>query len=150
MVAGWLERWGRAWRRWAAAARGGTPNQVLGRWGELEAAAFLRRKGWKILARNVRYGGRLELDLVARQRRPDTLVFVEVKTSEDERFGRPWSRVDAVKRRTMAKAAWRYVGRMRKGATHRRFDVVEVVGRMDGREAPTIRHIENAFQPEGW
>ena len=133
-----------------AAAGGGTPNQVLGRWGELEAAAFLRRKGWKILARNVRYGGRLELDLVARQRNPDTLVFVEVKTSESERFGRPWSRVDAVKRKTMAKAAWRYLKRVRRGASLRRFDVVEVVGRMDAREPPTIRHIENAFQPEGW
>ncbi|MBQ9344319.1 MAG: YraN family protein [Kiritimatiellae bacterium] len=150
MVAGWLERWGRAWRRAVAAAGGGTPNQVLGRWGELEAAAFLRRKGWKILARNVRYGGRLELDLVARQPKPDTLVFVEVKTSENERFGRPLSRVDAVKRKTMAKAAWRYLKRVRRGAGLRRFDVVEVVGRMDGREAPTIRHIENAFQPDGW
>lgn len=123
---------------------------MLGRWGEMEAAAYLRRKGWKILARNVRYGGRLELDLVARQRKPDTLVFVEVKTSEDERFGRPWSRVDAVKRKTMAKAAWRYLKRVRRGAGLRRFDVVEVVGRMDGREPPTIRHIENAFQPDGW
>lgn len=110
----------------------------------------MRRKGWKILARNVRYGGRLELDLVARQPKPDTLVFVEVKTSGNERFGRPWSRVVAVKRKTMAKAAWRYLKRVRRGASLRRFDVVEVVGQMDARKPPTIRHIENAFQPDGW
>lgn len=55
----------------------GAPRRELGRLGEQLAAAYLKRRGVRVLARNVRtrHG---EIDLIAWDGR--TLAFVEVKT----------------------------------------------------------------------
>jgi len=120
-----------------------------GAWGEAQAARWLRRElGWKILAQNVRYGPRLELDIVARQKEPSVLVFVEVKTSRSERHGRPYDRVDDAKRRAQSRAALRYLRELKVPVPHIRFDVVEVVGFSENAEAPVIRRIENAYPME--
>lgn len=119
--------------------------QYTGWWGERVAERFLRRKGWKALGRNVRFGGRMELDLVMRQPRPPVLVFVEVKTRRSEAWGRPADAVDAEKRRAAGRAGAKY--RRALGARaprHWRYDVVEVVGE-PGAKAPLVRHIEGAW-----
>ncbi len=115
-----------------------------GVWGEQLAANFLKKRGYQILGKNVRFGSRCELDLVARSPAPEALVFVEVKTRSTEDFGRPMSAVDRGKRRALGRAALRYLHRIKAKPSHIRFDVVEVIGSPDG-EAPVIRHIENAF-----
>ena len=115
-----------------------------GAWGEGIAADFLEAKGYRILGRNVRFGSRCELDLVARSPAPEALVFVEVKTRRNEEFGRPASAVDRGKRRALGRAALRYLHRVKAKPAHIRFDVVEVVGAPDG-VAPVVRHIEHAF-----
>ena len=117
-----------------------------GEWGEQLAASFLKKSGYRILGRNVRFGSRCELDIVARSTASETLVFVEVKTRRSEEFGRPISFVDRGKRRAMGRAAMRYLHRIKAKPAHIRFDVVEVVGSPGG-EHPLIRHIENAFSP---
>lgn len=117
------------------------PEDDTGLWGEKRAAAFLERKRFKILGRRVRVGRRDELDIVARD--GEVLVFVEVKTRQDEDFGRPASAVDRSKRHAMSRAAVRYMKKLSKPPAYFRFDVVEVVG-VPGDEE-TIRHIENAF-----
>lgn len=113
-----------------------------GRWGEDQAARFLRAKGWRVLARGLRIGRRDELDLVARA--GPVLVFVEVKTRRTEDFGRPLAAVGAAKRRNLARAARAYLRRVREKPEYFRFDVVEVIGSPEG-AAPVIRHIANAF-----
>ena len=115
-----------------------------GAWGERIAADFLEAKGYRILGRNVRFGSRCELDLVARSPAPEALVFVEVKTRRAEDFGRPFSAVDRGKRRAIGRAAMRYLHRVKAKPVRIRFDVVEVVG-SPGDEHPVVRHIENAF-----
>ena len=52
-------------------------NQKIGKWGEDAVAAYLKERGYEILARNARtpYG---EIDIVAKQE--DVYIFVEVKT----------------------------------------------------------------------
>ena len=115
-----------------------------GAWGEQLAASFLKKNGYQILGKNVRFGSRCELDLVVRSPAPDTLVFVEVKTRRTENLGRPLSAVDRGKRRAMGRAAMRYLHRIKAKPARIRFDVVEVVGSPDA-ENPVIRHIENAF-----
>ena len=113
-------------------------------WGEQVAAVSLAAKGYRILGRNIRFGSRCELDLVARAPDSETLVFIEVKTRRAENFGRPMTAVDRNKRRALGRAALRYLHRVKARPARIRFDVVEVVGVPDA-ESPVIRHIENAF-----
>lgn len=117
-----------------------------GEWGEAQAERHLRRKGYDVLGRRVRFSRRSELDLVARDGR--TLVFVEVKTRASEDFGRPIEAVDREKRRSVSRAAIRYLKQLKQKPEFVRFDVVEVIGQ-EGGEAPAVRHIENAFALEG-
>ena len=121
-----------------------TEAQRAGAWGEQLAADFLKNHGYRILGKNVRFGSRCELDIVARSPAPEALVFVEVKTRRSEEFGRPLSAVDRGKRRAMGRAALRYLHRIKARPARIRFDVVEVVGSPGGGE-PVVRHIENAF-----
>jgi putative endonuclease len=115
-----------------------------GVWGEKLAAGFLKKKGYQILGRNVRFGSRCELDIVARSPSPETLVFVEVKTRKSEQFGRPAAAVDRGKRRAMRRATLHYLRRIKARPEHLRFDIVEIIG-SPGDEHPIVRHIENAF-----
>ncbi len=117
-----------------------------GEWGERCAERELARKGFKILGRRIRFGGQAELDLVVRD--GATLVFVEVKTRATEDFGRPIDAVNRGKRKSLSRAAIRYVQRLRQKPEFIRFDVVEVIGH-EGGEDPIIRHIKNVFSLEG-
>jgi putative endonuclease len=116
-----------------------------GLWGERIAERELRRKGYRILGRRIRFGPREELDLVANDGKD--LVFIEVKTRASEDFGRPVDAVSPDKQRLLVRAAWGYLRRMgKRRPDYIRFDVVEVIGREeDG--APKVHHIENAFSP---
>lgn len=136
MLWAWLARY---WRQSTAPA-----THRSGAWGEELAARHLRAKGYRTLGRNVRFGPRRELDLVARDPRTDTLVFVEVKTRQSEDFGRPMAAVNRGKRRAFGRAVVRYLRQLRQRPAHVRFDVVEVVGQ-PGDATPVIRHIANAF-----
>jgi putative endonuclease len=61
-------------------------SKELGSAGERMAAEFLRRKGYRILERNYRtpYG---EIDLIARDKQE--IIFIEVRTRRQEKFGTP-------------------------------------------------------------
>ncbi len=113
-----------------------------GLWGEKQAEALLRTKGYRILGRRLRIGRRDELDLVARD--GDILVFVEVKTRRSEDFGRPVSAVDRKKKHALSRAAVRYLKRLHPPAKYFRFDVVEVIGSADSPQNE-MNHIINAF-----
>lgn len=114
-----------------------------GAWGEALAVGLLRRKGYQIVARNIRpcpWDRRLELDIVAYDRQAGAIVFVEVKQHARHVAGE--ARCRSVNRRKLhnvrrACAAWRLRNGWR-GAF--RFDIVEVYG-VPG-EAPEIDHIE--------
>lgn len=121
-----------------------TSGKITGDWGEQIAARHLETKGYRILGRNVRFGSRCELDIVARSPAPDVLVFVEVKTRRSDAFGRPSDSVGRAKQRALARAAEQYLRRLRRRPAHIRFDVVEVLGSPDA-ASPLVRHIENAF-----
>jgi putative endonuclease len=124
-----------------------TLRQLTGLWGERKAESYLAAKGYKIIDRRVRVGLRDEIDLIARLE--NILVFVEVKTRAGEDFGRPFSAVNRSKRYHAARAAVRYLKRLKSLPASFRFDVVEIVGRINS-PAPVIRHIENAFPLPGY
>lgn len=115
-------------------------NQALGREGEKIAEAHLRKKGHKVLERN--YRCRLgEIDLVTRDGR--MVVFVEVKTRSDQRFGVPLESVHHKKQRKMAQVALFYLSQHRLHYQDARFDVVGV-SFAEGRAS--VEHVENAFE----
>lgn len=100
------------------------------------AAEYLKKKGYRIIARNyyTRFG---ELDLIARD--GDYLVFVEVKYRAGCCCGHPLEAVNRNKIRHIRRSAQLYL--MRCGfpeTTPCRFDVVGILGE-------EIVHIENAF-----
>jgi putative endonuclease len=111
--------------------------------GEETAARFLETQGYRILARNFR-GRRGELDLVAEE--GDTLVFLEVKTRTQNRFGEPHWSVDRRKRDRIVRSATEYLARHRCGERVCRFDVLFLY---QGTEPPKLELIRNAFEVGG-
>src|ERR1051325_8504580 len=112
----WLQQidaWWPSWRR----------PKSLGYLGERAAEKFLRRCGYKIVARGSRLPGG-ELDLVAVDGR--TVVFVEVKTRSSQQFGPPQEAVDENKQRRLTRAALSYLKRHGLLEYRSRFDVVAV------------------------
>ncbi len=114
----------------------------LGKWGEERAADYLQRKGYRIVARNWKSGHR-DIDIIAMDgdEYDGTVVFVEVKTRRNRVFAEPEEAVDWHKRRSLQGAINHYVKYYH--IDHAvRFDVVTVVGTMDGAE-PEIEHLKD-------
>lgn len=122
-----------------------TERLSLGAEGELRAARYLARRGYRIVDRNVRAGG-VELDLVAR--RGSLLVFVEVKTRRSTRFGAPELAVDSAKRARLVRGATAWMDQHPCPARRIRFDVVAWQVGETGRARQRswrVRHLEGAF-----
>jgi len=119
----------------------------LGAEGEARAARHLARRGYRIVARNVRAGG-VELDLVARRGR--MIVFVEVKTRRSTRFGPPELSVDARKQARLVHGAVAWLAENRAFVDRIRFDVVACEVTTDGSGAVRwrVRHIPAAFDAD--
>jgi len=91
---------------------------------EKRACAFLKERGFQIVARNwrSRFG---EIDIVARE--GEVLVFVEVKARETDGFGGPESAVDAAKQRRIVSTAAQFMQEQACDLAAR-FDVVAFSG----------------------
>ena len=110
-------------------------NRLIGQIGENAAADVLRAKGYTILKRNYRCSHG-EIDIIAEKF--GDMAFVEVKTRQSTRFGRPCEVIDIKKKAHIRKTARCYLDEMRgKGYVPRsyNFQVIEV----------TIEHTEYAF-----
>lgn len=110
----------------------------LGNIGEAAAEKYLKKKRYKILARNyyTRFG---ELDIVARD--GETIVFAEVKTRTSKKFGTPGEAVTLKKQSNIINAAQLYLMENEIDECDMRFDVLEVFAE----DEMEINHIENAF-----
>lgn len=118
--------------------------RLFGQAAESEAERYLRRKGYRILARNARTPSG-ELDLVARS--GSVLVFVEVKARGASTHGGAVGAVDGRKQARLVKLAAQYLARHRLRNQPCRFDVIVCAG---GTDAPAvIEHIEHAFEVPG-
>jgi len=104
--------------------------QVIGAWGEDQAAEYLVKNGLKILQRNYR-SREGEIDLIASD--GDTLVFVEVKTRTNDAYGFPEEAVTEEKMEHIYNVAEEYL------ADHLeieawRIDVIAIQGKPDAAE----------------
>lgn len=122
----------------AGAVRG-----TRGAWGEDYAAAYLRRHGYRILARNYscRFG---EIDIIASDQH--YVVFVEVKLRASDRFVRAGAYVTPAKQTRIRTAASLWLAE-HETPLQPRFDVIEIYGDADTpRHQRRINQIENAFE----
>ncbi len=116
--------------------------RLLGRWGEAQAAEYLRKKRYTIRSMNYRcrFG---ELDIVAEDRK--YIVFVEVKLRKSPRFAEAAAFVTAKKQERLRAAAQIYLGAC-ETKKQPRFDVVEIYAPAGpDPEKIRINHLENVF-----
>jgi putative endonuclease len=112
----------------AGAARGPAPrrsNQILGRWGEAQAAAWYEQRGGVVVDRNWRCD-RGELDLVVVD--DGVVVFVEVKARSTDRFGAASAAVGEQKQQTLRMLAARWFTEHPDRRGDMRFDVIAITG----------------------
>jgi len=121
------------WRRW------------FGTRSERAAARYLKRQGFRLLARNYScpHG---ELDLVAAEGR--CVVFVEVRSTGGDDPLRPALSVDQEKQRRLTDLALYYLRQHRLLDCMARFDVLAISWPPDKRE-PVIVHYRQAFEAVG-
>jgi putative endonuclease len=121
------------WRRW------------FGTRSERAAARYLKRQGFRLLARNYScpHG---ELDLVAVEGR--CVVFVEVRSTGGDDPLRPALSVDQEKQRRLTDLALYYLRQHRLLDCMARFDVLAISWPPEKRE-PVIVHYRQAFEAVG-
>jgi putative endonuclease len=120
------------------------PRKLFGQAGESAAEEFLRQKGYRIVARNLRSSVG-ELDLVAED--GQVLVFIEVKARRTDAYGGAIYAVHQRKQEKVIRLAAQYLARHHIKDRLCRFDVVLLQG--SNAVAPQIEHIQNAFEVSG-
>lgn len=129
-----------------------TARQQTGQRGERAAERYLRRHGYRVLARNVTYR-QGEVDLVAREKATGTVCFVEVRSrrlaENEDAVVEPEETVTLRKRRRVASAALKFLSDRRATDRPVRFDVIAVRFAADGRGRPDVRHYPGAFDVRG-
>lgn len=108
-----------------------------GSWGEELAAAYLRDKGYAILARDWRSKHR-DIDIIAQD--GETTVFVEVKTRKSRDLSDPLDAIGYQKRNNLRHAIQHYINY--RNITNYRFDVISIIGDIYCMN-PEIEHIED-------
>src|SRR5437763_7635696 len=132
MAWGGLTRWP-VFRRW------------FGNRSERAAARFLKRLGYRVLARNVVLPPG-ELDLIALDGR--TLVFAEVRSTEGADIELPAAAVDAAKQKKLTDVALAFLQKKRL-LNHTARSDVRAVSWPPNRKEPRVVHYPNAFEAVG-
>lgn len=121
-----------------------TPVEGLGRRAERVAERELRRRGYRIVARNLRLAGG-EIDVVALE--GGTVCFIEVRARSSDEVGSALESVDRKKRRQLTKLARSFLRQRGLERLPARFDVVAVEPAADGTLKVTI--VADAFPAQG-
>lgn len=114
----------------------------LGAGGELIAKKYLEDKNYKFIKNNFKYE-RAEIDLIFENEEERLLIFVEVKTRRNKKYGEPEESVNFSKQNQIKKAAMGFVTENKKYTDYDlRIDVISIL-LIEGKVE--INHIENAF-----
>ncbi len=112
----------------------------LGKTGESAAVNYLEAKGYEILAQGFRYQ-HTEIDIIACH--GQTVVFVEVKTRRNERYGFPEEAVDTTKQTRIKTTAAYWLSRQKQKFRDCRFDILSIIFRSE--KDFEIFHLRDAF-----
>ena len=118
-------------------------SKITGAWGEAQAAEYLRRKHYSLVATG--YSSKFgEIDLIVKDRK--FLVFVEVKLRKNAKFAQALEYVDRRKQDRLRITASVYLAE-NPTKLQPRFDVIEIYA-PEGIQTvnPEIYHLEDAFQ----
>lgn len=128
-------------RDWWAKRKRPLTTYERGRLAEREAALYLRRRGYRIIAQNLRLKSG-EIDLVALK--GDLVVFVEVKARSSDEFGTPVEGLLPRQQQRIRKAAEIFLAKRGWSERDRRFDLIAVD--LDERgKVVRVEHIPDAF-----
>ena len=118
-------------------------SNLLGAWGEVLAAEYLRKKRYEIVAMGFRCRCG-EIDIIARNRL--SLVFVEVKLRKSAGFAAAREFVDSKKQNRLRLTAELYLSQ-NPTELQPRFDVIEIYAPEGEKTShPVIHHLEDAFE----
>lgn len=115
----------------------------LGDFGEGIASAYLRKKGYKVLAKNFKrkWG---EIDIVAQNK--GRIIFVEVKTILEQEGFLPEDEIDWKKKKQLIKMAQIYLSENKIPLSHPyQIDILAIEITSDFKKAK-IRHHKNAIE----
>ncbi len=114
--------------------------QEIGKRGEELATRYLQKKGIKIIERNFkcRQG---EIDIIGKEEKE--LIFVEVKTRTNLKYGKPREAVNPIKRKHMNRAIEFYLYTNQLTNEQIRIDIMEVYIDDWNEKTYKINHIQN-------
>lgn len=115
----------------------------LGKRGEEIAAEFLLQNNYEIIQQNFK-AQNYELDIIAKK--DNILIFVEVKTRNNNYFGEPEESVNHKKEKHITKASELFMNNY-DDFIDIRFDIIAII-LQDGNVK--IKHIEDAFSPKNF
>ena len=118
----------------------------IGVYGERVACRYLKRKGYKIVAKNRRESHK-EIDIIVMNR--EYIAFVEVKTRSVDAdlynvYGTPASAVTSVKQANLIAGARAYL-KANPSSKQPRMDVVEIYLQKGTKKVLNINHFEGAY-----
>lgn len=115
--------------------------EQIGRWGENLACKYLEENQYKVLERNFlcRQG---EIDIVAKDMEKQEIVFVEVKTRSNFKYGNPIDAVNKQKQKHIKRVAKYYIYKKHISHVAVRIDVIEIYIKKCSCE---INHIKQIF-----
>lgn len=114
--------------------------QKIGKIGESAATEYLVKQGYDILERNWRYH-KAEIDIIAKHK--GLLIFVEVKTRQSDRHGKPEDTVRFSQEKMIVSAAHRYMDKIDYDWAVQ-FDVIGILVDTHGMVV-RLNHYEDAF-----
>ena len=112
----------------------------LGKYGETLASQHLQKSGYIILDRNWKFG-KIEIDIVVEFE--NQIIFVEVKTRENDYVGQPWEAVTISKQKRIIKAAHQYLIE-NDIDLEARFDIISII---HNSKYSKLEHLKEAFYP---
>lgn len=114
----------------------------LGAEGEQIALKFMEARGFILVSKNFRFQ-RAEVDIIVKDEGNQLLVFIEVKTRRNRKFGEPEESVTQRKVNQICKSAEGFLMKNPEYNKYtRRFDVIAIM--IQGKSV-AIKHYENAF-----
>lgn len=116
-------------------------NIETGRSGEDAAVEYLKENGYEIIERN--YRNRIgEIDVIAIDKPYNILVFLEIKTRRNKKYGYAFEAVNYYKQRKIINTSLMYVAFNKLIDIQLRYDIIEVYF---FEKEWRISHIKNAF-----